>query len=555
MLLHAPHLHRVFFAIVLTVLIVASGSSAFTITSVVAPPPNDDFANAQPILGSSGLVLGTNVGATREVNEPLHANREGAGSVWYRWQAPSSGKFAFTTFGSSFATLLAVYRGNAFPLLPIASNVDQEFACDTFPGFSGLSFDAVGGIVYYIAVDQRTFSTSGPVRLRWGRAATISGRITDVSTVIPVSAETVQLVENGHCYRRSEALGGLVFTNVPTGANYSVNVFSGFSAFFVPYPGNPSISPLTGSVSNLNFYQISPTRNISGKVTMPGNDTTGLTVTCVSTPGALVTQPASDLGDGKYQCAGLPIHGVYIITPAKLGFSFTPDNRNSGFLNDDLFFINFTGAAAAPHTISGRVTDATGSGMNGVSLSLSGSQSATSVTDVNGNYSLTGIPHGGNYTVTPSSPNLTFTPTSLSFNNLSSDQLAANFTAFPPFQLILDDNGQVAALNSMLLTRGPFPLLDTVNVFNIGSDRSTRLSVFLADFQLLPAESPASVIIHLIDSGNKHFDIPAEAVVPLSVSGFTQVTFQLPDEVSSGICTVVVEAHGQTSNAGVIRIK
>lgn len=332
-----------------------------------------------------------------------------------------------------------------------------------------------------------------------------------------------------------------------------VNVSSGFSAFFAAYPGNPSISPLTGSVSNLNFYQVTPAHSVSGTVTMPPNEASGVKVMCVSTPGALFSQTASSLGDGKYQCSGLPVRGDYVITPSKLGFTFTPTTRNINGLSSDVFFVNFTGAVAPTRTISGKITDAMGTGVNGISLALSGSQTAATVSDVNGNYSFSGVLHGGNCTVTPSSTSFTFTPASTTFNNLTADQ-TANFTAAVSLQLILDDTGQVAALNSILLTRDPFPLLDTDNVFNAGVDRSTRIGIFLANFQLASGESPSSIIVKLIDSMGNTFQVPAEAVVVLS-DVFTEVTFQLPDDVSIGPCTVAVIAHGQTSNSGVIRLK
>ena len=38
-------------------------------------------------------------------------------------------------------------------------------------------------------------------------------------------------------------------------------------------------------------------------------------------------------------------------------------------------------------------------GVSGVSVALSGTQTASKVTDANGNYSFTGVLEGGNYTV------------------------------------------------------------------------------------------------------------------------------------------------------------
>src|ERR1043166_7288319 len=67
------------------------------ITNGAAGPTNDNFSNAQPILGASGIILGNNVGATKEPLEPNHAGRAGGASVWFKWQAPFNGDFVFMT--------------------------------------------------------------------------------------------------------------------------------------------------------------------------------------------------------------------------------------------------------------------------------------------------------------------------------------------------------------------------------------------------------------------------------------------------------------------------
>lgn len=79
------------------------------------------------------------------------------------------------------------------------------------------------------------------------------------------------------------------------------------------------------------------------------------------------------------------------------------------------------------YTISGQVT-LSGAGQNGVTMTLSGSQSASVVTSGSGNYSFASLTAAGNYTVTPSLSGYTFTPPSQTFSNLGANQ-TANFTA------------------------------------------------------------------------------------------------------------------------------
>lgn len=292
---------------------------------------------------------------------------------------------------------------------------------------------------------------------------------------------------------------------------------------------------------------------------MPGGDATGVTVTCVSTGGGLISRPATvtALG-GNYSCAGLPIYGDYVVTPAKQGFNFSLPNRTITFLVQNTIEVNFTGTVAPTYTISGRVTNSTGTtGVSNVSLALSGYHTGSGLTDANGDYLITGVTHGGNYTLTPSKANITFAPASQSFNNLTANQ-TANFTATSLLQLILDESGpdpnQVAALDSMILVRDPFPVINAANLLNPGPDRNTRVAVFVSNFQPVAGEPPSSVVINLIGSNNLSYDIPAESVTPVPNFGFTQIVFRLPDSLSPGTCTVTVKAHGQVSNSGTIRI-
>jgi hypothetical protein len=137
------------------------------------PPPNDNFANAQVITGCSGSVTGTNVGATRESGEPNHLstvdNGGGARSIWYQWQAPTSGSVTFNTSGSGFDTVMGVYIGGGVSSLSVVAQHD-----DVVPGTtrtSSITFNASAGTTYRIAVDGYNNGGSGgdvgPVTLNW----------------------------------------------------------------------------------------------------------------------------------------------------------------------------------------------------------------------------------------------------------------------------------------------------------------------------------------------------------------------------------------------------
>ncbi len=82
--------------------------------------------------------------------------------------------------------------------------------------------------------------------------------------------------------------------------------------------------------------------------------------------------------------------------------------------------------AAAPH-ISGRILEGGGRGLGGATVTLSGAQPATAVTDEGGNYFFGGLDAGASYVVTPSKENYDFAPQSLPVNNLSGGQTADFF--------------------------------------------------------------------------------------------------------------------------------
>jgi len=120
---------------------------------------NDAFADRLQMTGASDIVVGSNVGATRQTGEPYHWPTTGGASVWWSWQAPLSGTVTLSTAGSSFDTILAAYTGNSVTGLTLIANND-----DSVDVTSQISFFATAGTVYQIAVDGYSGAT-GAIRL------------------------------------------------------------------------------------------------------------------------------------------------------------------------------------------------------------------------------------------------------------------------------------------------------------------------------------------------------------------------------------------------------
>lgn len=114
---------------------------------------------------------------------------------------------------------------------------------------------------------------------------------------------------------------------------------------------------------------------------------------------------------------------------------------------------------------------------------------------------------------------------------------------------------QVAALDSLLFLRDPFPVVNAADLLNLGSDRNTRVLIFVANLQLAPGETASSVMVNLIDSNNQSHDIAAEDVRSIPDSSFTQVTFRLDDNLPAGTCIIRVKAASRLSNPGTLRIR
>jgi hypothetical protein len=114
------------------------------------PPANDPFIGSQLISGTSASAGGTNRYATWQPGEP--GSNSSTHSVWYRWTAPFSGPVTMNTCNSNFDTILAVYTGFAVNgLTPVASN-DDTTGCGTNSRGSQVTFNAVSGTTYRIAI-------------------------------------------------------------------------------------------------------------------------------------------------------------------------------------------------------------------------------------------------------------------------------------------------------------------------------------------------------------------------------------------------------------------
>lgn len=141
-----------------------------TVVLNLNPPANDDFAAAFALAGASGGTNSYTIGASKEPGEPAHAYDVGGHSVWYNWIAPLSGPVEFNTTGSTFDTTLAIYIGTNVTNLSLVAANDDDTAAGVHT--SRLSFDAVAGVNYQVAIDGYG-GDSGYFNLNWNMLSQI----------------------------------------------------------------------------------------------------------------------------------------------------------------------------------------------------------------------------------------------------------------------------------------------------------------------------------------------------------------------------------------------
>jgi len=241
-------------------------------------------------------------------------------------------------------------------------------------------------------------------------ALTISGRVTKGGNGF--SGVTMTLSGGQSNTTVTDSNGNYSFTNVAGNASYTVT----------PSRTNYTFTPATATFNNLqgngtaNFAAALINYSISGRVAVGAGGLSGVTMTL---SGGQSDSTLTD-GNGNYSFLNIAGDGDYSVTPSLTGYTFNPTSRSFTNLSANQILADF---AAFP-TISGQIKTSNNVPLSNVVVVLSGTTSATAVSDGNGNFSFAGLTVGGNYVVTPSRTNYTFSPTLRTFTNLSTPQTA-----------------------------------------------------------------------------------------------------------------------------------
>jgi hypothetical protein len=127
----------------------------------------------------------------------------------------------------------------------------------------------------------------------------------------------------------------------------------------------------------------------------------------------------------------------------------------------------------------------------------------------------------------------------------------------PPVPLLLADaqTGRAAAFDSVALTAEPFDV-NTPAARNLSTDGRTRVTLLVAAVRLDAPGEAAHVTARAVDSQQRVFDLPVEAVGGAkNLSWLGQVTVRLPEELAgAGDVTVTVNVRGAESNGVTLRV-
>lgn len=272
----------------------------------------------------------------------------------------------------------------------------------------------------------RSFSVSGTVRTEEPRI-----RIPDSSTRKPPGIEGVQII-----FERTSGTGPLPQT-VTSDANGNWTQ-SGFQTG-VSYRARPSkqgfsFSPPRAEFSGPPATSLIFTGSFTGPFTISGRVTTrdGRPI-----PGVTISFPGGStqtLANGQWSKSGI-VRGTdptafpgFKVTPSKQGLDFVPPFHTYLFTGSRTD-LNFQGISF--FTASGRVTNAEGSGIGGVSIIFSRAsgegavpQPGRVVTDANGEWALRGFEDATTYKATPRKEGLSFVPDD---THLSAERSRVNF--------------------------------------------------------------------------------------------------------------------------------
>lgn len=250
------------------------------------------------------------------------------------------------------------------------------------------------------------------------RTYDIGGRVTD-GAGNPLSYVSVTVSGPVMGSLVTDAYGNYSFRALAAGFDYVVTPSAPYYNFA---PQSTTVTALDSNRS-VNFSATRQSYSLSGRVVDgAGNALAGATVTLSGAKNATATTDAG----GSYVFNGLAAGYSYTLTPSLQYYDFSPQSLSVVPLNANRT-IDFTGARQL-YAITGRVADAQGMALSGVTITLGGAQAGAALTDASGNYSFANLPAGRSYSLTPAKAGYNFAPSAANISALAQNT-AVNFSS------------------------------------------------------------------------------------------------------------------------------
>lgn len=205
---------------------------------------------------------------------------------------------------------------------------------------------------------------------------------------------------------------------------------------------------------------------------------------------------------GGFQFSNLPTIGTYTLAVSKQHYAFIPSSQTITRPAANVA-VSFN-ARLNRHSISGQITRGNGTAIGGVTVRLDQSTVDPVTTDSNGSYSFSEVPAGQNYTVVPSLTDFAFSPSSITFNDLSADKTAHFGGVLTHVSIagnVVDESGNPLGDVDVSLTGS-----------QVGAQRTDSLGNFR--FTSLPVSGTYTVAISKRDytfaTSSQTFDQPAD---------------------------------------------
>jgi CSLREA domain-containing protein len=333
-------------------------------------------------------------------------------------------------------------------------------------------------------------------------------------------------------------------TSIPPatgGDNSDIGAFEVQNPPFITVAGGPLNFPDTavGSASAEQTYTVSG-----------GNLTADITVTAPSTDFRVSKTSGSGFGSSvTFTPSGgsVATSTVYVrFTPQSAGTKSGNITNASTAATTQNVAVSGTGT----FTISGTITFG-GNGLSGVTVTLSGAESATTTTDVGGHYTFT-VSTSGSYIVTPSKAHFTFTPTSRTLTNVSTNQ-TADFTATSTLTEPQPANG--ALLISEFRFSGVTTTDEFIELYN-NTDTAVGISAYTLSTSdgsniSFPAGASVSARGHYLVANSAGYTLANYGGTGIAAADTTYTGFDIPSNAGVALLDAssnIVDAVGFTTS-------